>query len=102
MLDFQRVEAQGARSTTFSLKDVEELIGDEPKCYLSGRPLDLDDPSSFEFDHRIPRSKGGDNSLPNLGVASKEANRAKGDLTQEELILLCADILRTNGYTVSK
>jgi len=102
VLDFQRVEAQGARYRTFTLKDVEGLVGDKPTCYLSGRAIDLEDPSSFEFDHRLPRSKGGDNSLDNLGIASKEANRAKGDLTEEELILLCADILRTKGYTVSK
>lgn len=37
------------------------------------------DPSKYHIDHRVPFSRGGDNSLRNLRVVEKEKNLRKGD-----------------------
>jgi len=88
-------------------KAVEELRGVikevyDNKCYLTGRELDMEWGKNLEFDHKIPKSKGGSNTLDNLGLCVKEANQAKADLTLDELFKLCADILQHNGYEVNK
>lgn len=59
-------------------------------CALSGRPLEI---QTAELDHRIPRSRGGGDDLTNLRLVAPEANRAKGALTDDELVALCRDIL---------
>lgn len=101
-LDFQREPDNGARTKVFGFSEVRDKIGDNPTCYLSGRPIDITDAKSFEFDHIVPRANGGDNSLENLGVATKAANRAKHDLSHEEFLELCKDVLEHNGYAVSR
>lgn len=98
--DYQKVAKK--YNTEFSTKDLLGKIGEDPTCYLSGRKIDLSDTSSYHLDHIEPRSKGGDNSLENLGLAEKHANLAKSNLSVDELLRLCEDILRNNGYTVTK
>jgi 5-methylcytosine-specific restriction endonuclease McrA len=78
---------------TFTWEDLVERLGDDPRCYLTGKQLNLDDPSSFQIDHIQPRSRGGDNSLENCGIASKDANQCKRDLTVEEFYLLCKGVV---------
>jgi len=87
---------------TFNYKDVLEHYGEQTTCYLSGRPLNLLEPRTYQFDHKIPASRGGNNSFENLGIASREANIAKSDMTVDELILLCKEILEHNGYAVKR
>lgn len=85
----------------FNYKDVLEKFGENTICYLTGRPINLfNDP--FQFDHIIPVSKGGTNTLNNLGITCPEANLAKSDLLKEELLNLCKEILEYNNYIVSK
>jgi hypothetical protein len=86
----------------FNHNDVLRKLGENPKCYLTGKNIDLSDVNSFAFDHIIPVSKGGDNSLENLGLTTKDANIAKGSLFVEDLLTLCIEILTYNGYEVSK
>jgi 5-methylcytosine-specific restriction endonuclease McrA len=74
---------------TFTLKQFLDKVGAEPKCYLTGVPIDLSDTSSYHLDHIIPSSRGGDNSLENCGLASAAANKAKSDLTLDEFRHLC-------------
>ena len=57
------------------------------RCALSGRKLDR----TAEIDHRIPKVRGGGDDLPNLQWVTKEANRAKRDLTEDEFQALCRD-----------
>ena len=86
----------------FDRKKLKEYLSSINKCYLTGRPIDIEDFNSYEFDHIVPRKLGGASSFENLGIAKPEANRAKSDLTLEEFILLCKDVLVNFGYKVSK
>ena len=73
-----------------------------PHCYLTGRPIDLLKPKSYHCDHIIPVSKGGLASLDNLALACKDANIAKGNLSIDDFISLCKEILIHHGYNVYK
>lgn len=77
----------------FSVDDVLEKFGDNPTCYLTGEPIDMNQPRTYSFDHIIPRSRGGDNSLDNLGLCTKQANQAKADMTPEELVEFCKKVI---------
>jgi len=63
-------------------------------CGISGRPLDIE---KMHLDHIIPRSKGGQNTIENLRWACKEANEAKGNLMDDDFILLCNDVIHKLG-----
>ena len=80
-------------SENFTTQDVLDKFGDNPVCYLTGTPIDLNKPETYHFDHIIPTSKGGTNDLSNLGICLKEANNAKSDLSLDELKQLCKKIL---------
>ena len=56
------------------------------KCALSGVRLT---PKNAELDHKIPLSRGGANDLANLQWLSKEVNRAKGAMDNDEFIAMC-------------
>ena len=83
----------GDNDYMFSIDELIEHIGDNPKCYLTGKKIDLSDSSSYSLDHIIPRSKGGDSSLENCALACREANQAKSDLNLEEFIDLCQAVV---------
>lgn len=86
----------------FSINDIISKYTENPKCYLTGDDININETRSYEFDHIIPSSRGGDNSLSNLGIATKQANQAKSNMTPDELIFLCKKILENNGYIVNK
>lgn len=100
--DYQRTREGAYTSKDISYEEVLDKVGESPVCYLSGRSIDARNTRELHFDHIVPRSKGGDNSLENLGVACRSANIAKNNLSVEELLVLCQDILVHNGYTVVK
>ena len=89
-------------SKYFDRKKLQEYLQSVTTCYLSGRTVDTSDVTSYEFDHIIPISKGGDSSFENLGIATPQANRAKNDLSVVDFIELCKDVLEHNGYSVTK
>lgn len=99
--DFQRRECDYTRPE-FTTNDLLNKIINNPICYLSGREIDLLRGETYHLDHILPNSRGGDNSIENLGLATKEANIGKSNLTIREYIDLCVDILTTHGYNVSK
>ena len=86
----------------FSVEDLIKHIGDNPVCYLTGTPIDLSKHAEFTFDHKIPVSAGGDNSLENLGLCTKTVNMSKTNMTPDQYIHLCKQVLEYNGYSVEK
>lgn len=81
------------QKANFSVKDVINKFGENPKCYLTGDSIDIYQPRTYHFDHIIPVSKGGDNSIDNLGICTRDANYAKSDLTLDEFINLCKKVV---------
>lgn len=101
--DFQRSRANGKigkSNILFSIEDVVQKLGLSPICYLTGESIDLNSPHTYCFDHIVPVSKGGENSLDNLGLLKSQVNKAKNDLTVLEFIDLCKKILEYQGYSV--
>ena len=77
------------------------LGGQHTKCYLTGRILNLEI-DEYELDHIIPYSKSGDYSLNNMGITIPSANRSKYDLTLNEYLDLCKEVLENFGYIIIK
>lgn len=77
-------------------------INKTSSCYLTGRPLTLTDKTSWSLDHKNPRSRGGTNSIHNMGVASTIANQSKMTMNVREYLDLCQEVLRNHGYIVYK
>lgn len=97
--DFRNSAKKGERNVTthyFTTTEILNKVGVSPKCYLTGDSIDLLNYKSYQFDHVIPVSKGGQNSLENLNIATRNANMAKSDMTIEELLELCEKILKTH------
>lgn len=61
------------------------------RCALSGRELL---PTNAAPDHKQPRSQGGSDDLSNLQIVIDVVNRAKQDMTNEEFVQLCRDVVR--------
>lgn len=89
-------------TTKWKHTELIEREGESPKCYLTGIEINWDDTTNYHLDHIVPRSRGGDNSLDNCGLASATANQMKGDMTVEEMMQMCKKILEYNGYKVTK
>lgn len=106
--DFQRVPSSTTKirrkyqKIQFNAKDVIIKFGMETECYLTGHPIRLDDPASYEFDHIVPVAQEGDSTINNLGIASREANRAKNDRTVPQFLNLCKRVLEHHGYSIKK
>lgn len=77
----------------FTVDDFLKKIGEQPVCSLTGRPINLLDSRSYQLDHIISRSKGGENSLDNCQLTCREANQAKHELTVDEFISLCREVV---------
>lgn len=80
----------------FSIQDVIDKFGENPRCYLTGEVIDIRKPRTYQFDHIVPVSRGGDNSLNNLGICTSEANQAKRNMTDVEFIDFCEKVVRFN------
>lgn len=93
---------RGDKNTMITLQEVQDKFGEHTICYLTGEPIDVTKPRTYHFDHKVPVSKNGDNSIDNLGICTKEVNMAKRDLTPDEFIALCKKVLIHNGYKVEK
>lgn len=107
--DFQRLRFQnkgknrlGKRSITFTWRDVIDKFGWETTCYLTGRKINLREPRTYQFDHIVPVAKGGVSTIDNLGICCRNANQAKHDMSVDELVQLCKEVLEHNGYIVNR
>jgi len=59
------------------------------RCAMTGKRLDR----SAELDHIIPISKGGKNHPSNLQWLAPEVNQCKNDMTVDEFIAVCINVL---------
>ena len=84
----------------FTYEELIKKLEDNPYCYLTGKKINLEDYSSYQLDHIIPKSRGGLNTLDNLGLLSTKANKLKNNLLLEELIMLCEEILTHNNQKI--
>lgn len=83
------------------LHAIAKELSENPICYLTGAVINLEDPSSFQLDHKVPRSRGGDNSQANLALTTKWANQAKSDMLPEEFVTVCRAVLEHHGFEVT-
>jgi 5-methylcytosine-specific restriction endonuclease McrA len=86
----------GYKKRMFTEQELIEKIGNNPVCYLTGRPININDSRSYALDHFISRSKGGDNSLENCEIACIEANQAKHTMSYEDFLQLCRDVVNNH------
>jgi len=77
----------------YTCEDVVNKLGVKPRCYLTGKLINLNKPDTYNLDHIIPVSRGGTNELDNLQITCVEANSAKGNLTLKEFHSLCRRVL---------
>jgi len=80
-------------AVNFSLQELMDYIGPNPKCFFTGEPIDLTISSSYSLDHKIPRSRGGSSNLDNLVLTTSTVNKAKHNLLPEEFISLCKNVV---------
>lgn len=99
---FSRTGDMMYNKPTFTVDDVLNKLGETPKCYLTGQDIDISQPRTYQFDHIIPRSRGGTNNLDNLAICTSRANQSKTDMTPDEFFNLCKTVLIYQGYLVSK
>ena len=78
----------------YTCEDVVNKLGKKPRCYLTGKIINLNKPETYSLDHVVPVSKGGSNELENLQITCSEANSAKANLTLNEFYALCRKVLR--------
>lgn len=86
----------------FTVNDIINKFGENPVCYLTGQPININNPRSYHFDHKVPRSRGGSNTIDNLGICTKTANQAKTDMTHDEFIEFCKSVLSHHEYNINK
>jgi len=84
----------------FKLKDLIKKIGDDPRCYWTGRKINLNSRRSYHLDHFIPKSRGGDSSLDNCVLACREANQGHGDSLPQEYIDLSCEVAVHRGKEI--
>lgn len=77
------------KTIPFTEEEFLNKVGDNPKCYLTGVSIDLNNSTEYSLDHITPSSLGGENSLSNCGLSSTKANQLKGFLTLDELRDIC-------------
>lgn len=68
-------------------------FNESPFCYITGRPIDINDTKNWNLDHIVPVSRGGDNSLENCGITCREANAAKNNMNYKEFVLFCQEVI---------
>ena len=86
----------------FTFNDLLRALPADPICYLTGEAIDYSNSKSYSFDHKVPSSRGGENTVSNLGICSANANRSKSDMTETEFVDFCTRVLVHHGYAVQK
>ena len=93
---FSMINNKEYNNMAFTIKDFLDKVGDNPICSLTGKRIDLMKPKTYQLDHIVPRSKGGENTLNNCQLVLKEVNLAKHTLSSEEFVKLCREVVDYN------
>lgn len=67
------------------------------RCALTGRRLDR----TAQLDHKTAKARDGQDHIGNLQWLCKDANLAKRELTDEQFVALCADVMRWIGQRIA-
>lgn len=79
------------RSPHITIEWLEKTLANQDgNCALSGIPIDL---MTCEIDHILPETRGGSDDLTNLRLVCTRANEAKGNMTDDEFLELCCNVL---------
>lgn len=95
-------KSAGRVPSAFTAEELREKLESNPRCYLTGRSVDLLAPATYQLDHIHPASRGGTNELDNCGLVCKPANMAKGNMLHSEFLELCREVLEHHGFTVKR
>lgn len=93
---------KGGVRSNIAIEDFIKKFGENPVCYISGEPLDLNNLDSLVMDHIVPKCQGGSNELSNLGLCTKQANLCKAWYTFDEFLMFCQKVLEYNKKRVRK
>ena len=88
------------KKAEISVDEVIQKISENPKCALTGDYIDINKPNTYQFDHIVPVSRGGTNTLDNLQIVTKIANMSKATMTNDEYLEICKKVLENKGYTI--
>lgn len=73
-------------------RSLEALLRDQgSRCIYSDLLLEIG--KNAHLDHRVPRSRGGSNTIDNLQWLDARINRMKTDFTHEEFLEMCATVV---------
>jgi hypothetical protein len=86
----------------YTIEDVIAKFGLTPKCYLSGIEFNLLEPNGYHLDHIFPKSRGGTNSLENMGILWGDLNLFKLDMSISYLLYRMRVVLEYQGCIVTK
>jgi hypothetical protein len=109
--NYKRARCNFRTTGRFNYSSAYKKIIENPVCYLTGRKIDLSNSRSYELDHIESASKGRsdyskkyvlNNTLKNMGLLSRDVNRAKHDLSVDDFIQLCKEVCEHNGFDVIK
>lgn len=96
-IKYFKYRAKGFIMATWTTEDLINRFGMRPKCYLTGKELNFEDPDSYCLDHIVPVSRGGTNDLDNVGITSPLINMSKTSFTKDEFLDMCEEVLKYNG-----
>jgi hypothetical protein len=71
------------------IKEFIKRYGVYPKCELTGKLINLNLSHTYELDHIIPISKGGESTFENMQIVLSSVNRMKAHYDLDEFITIC-------------